>query len=141
MSTNSQAYSQYKTSMIETASPAKLLLMLYDAAIRNLERAKQAIDDKDNEATHKHLVKAQDIILELMYSLNMDYEISKSLFSLYEYMHHQLVQANVKKNKEMIDEVLTFMVELRNTWDEAIKKLAASSKTAEKTTERFDVKG
>lgn len=141
MSTNTQAYSQYKTSMIETASPAKLLLMLYDAAIRNLERAKKAIDDKDNEATHKHLVKSQDIILELMYSLNMDYDISKSLFSLYEYMHHQLIQANIKKNKELIDEVLTFMVELRNTWDEAIKKLAASSKPAAQSNERFDVKG
>ncbi|MGE5418046.1 MAG: flagellar export chaperone FliS [Acidobacteriota bacterium] len=141
MSTNSQAYSQYKTSMIETASPAKLLLMLYDAAIRNLERSKKAIDDKDNEATHKHLVKAQDIILELMYSLNMDFEISKSLFSLYEYMHHQLIQANVKKNKELIDEVLTFMVELRNTWDEAIKKLASSSKQEGPATQGFDVKG
>lgn len=115
------AYDQYKNTSVGTASPGKLLLMLYDAAIRNLDKAQQAILDKDINTSHKLLVKTQDIIKEFMCTLNMDYEISKSLFSLYEYMYNQLVQANIKKDPELVAEVRGYLSELRDTWQIALR--------------------
>ncbi len=122
MGVGMNAYQQYRNSAVETASPGALLLMLYDAAIQSLEGARSAIEAKDMAQAHRHLTKAQDIVLELMSTLNMDYEISKSLWSLYDYLYRQLVQANVKKSVELIDEVNSFMCELRETWREAVKK-------------------
>jgi flagellar protein FliS len=119
---DAQAYSSYRKAAVETISPGKLLLMLYDGAVKNLDTAQKAIADQDMNTAHQQLVKAQDIILELMATLNMDYEISKSLYSLYEYLHHQLVQANLKKDQQLIEEVRSFLVELRDAWDEAVKK-------------------
>lgn len=121
------AYEAYKNTAIETASPGKLLLMLYDGAIRNLDNARQAILDHDTAASHKHLLKAQDIILELMCTLNMDYDIAKNLYSLYDFMYRQLVQANVKKDPEMAAEVRGLLAELRETWDQAIKKVGSTA--------------
>lgn len=122
MSVNTQAYSQYKTSMVETASPGRLLLMLYDAAIKNLDIANAALPEKDFIKVHTHLIKTQEIILELKASLNMDIAISESLCNLYDYMYKQLVFANVKKTSEPILEVRDYLAELRSTWEEAIKK-------------------
>lgn len=122
MSTNPQAYNQYRQSMVETASPGRLLLLLYEAAIRNLDGAKKAMNDNDLIATHTYLVKTQDIVQELKCTLNMDYEISKSLFNIYDFLYNQLVQANIKKNVELIDEVRNFLKDLKETWQEAISK-------------------
>jgi len=126
MSIQAQVYMNYKNSTVETASPGKLLLMLYNAAIRDLESAIQRIAEKDLEAAHKLIIKAQDIITEFMCTLNMDYEISEKLLSLYEYLHHRLVEANVRKDVEIITEVLGFLVELRDTWQEAVNKTSGT---------------
>lgn len=123
MSMNAQAYNTYKKANVETAAPGKLLLMLYDGAIRNIDNAKKAIEEKDMNTAHQQIIKAEDIFLELIGSLNMDYEISNQLFNLYEYLHYQLVQANMKKDISMLDEVRGFLVEMRNTWEEAIKSV------------------
>lgn len=130
MSMNAQAYNNYKRATVETSSPGKLLLMLYDGAIKNIGEAKKAIAEKDINTAHQKLIKTQDIILELISSLNMDYEISNSLFSLYEYVHHQLVQANLKKDAVILDEVTGILTELRNTWAEAIKTAGAAKMSA-----------
>ncbi|NSW83193.1 MAG: flagellar export chaperone FliS [Syntrophothermus sp.] len=122
MSVNINAYQQYRNSTVETASPGTLLLMLYDAAIQNLEGAKRAIEGNDMAGAHNYLTRAQDIVLELMSTLNMEYQISKSLWSLYDYLYRQLVQANVKKSLELVEEVYGFMTELRDTWREAVRK-------------------
>lgn len=121
------AYEAYKNTAIETASPGKLLLMLYDGAIRNLDNARQAILDQDTVASHKHLLKAQDIILELMCTLNMEYDIAKNLYALYDFMYRHLVQANVKKDPEMVVEVRELLAELRATWDQAVKKVGSTA--------------
>lgn len=121
MSVNAQAYEQYKNSIVETASPGRLLLMLYDAGIRNLDGARQAIDENNVQEAHKCLLRAQEIVVELMSTLNMDYDIAKNLYNLYEYFYRQLVQANIGKNAELVDEVRDFMAELRDTWREAIR--------------------
>ncbi|MGE5396022.1 MAG: flagellar export chaperone FliS [Chitinophagales bacterium] len=128
MSSNPQAYSQYKTSMVETSSPGKLLLMLYDAAVKNLENAQRAMQEKDLMRAHQGLVKTQDIIAELKCTLNMDFEISRNLFSLYEYIYNQLVQANVRKSPELVEEALSFIIELRSVWQEAFKATSLGPK-------------
>jgi flagellar protein FliS len=99
-----------------TASSGKLLLMLYDGAIKFLRFSKVAIDEKDFARANNYLLRVQDIITELMSTLNMDIEISKSLFALYDYMKYRLVQANTSKDKEAINEVQNMLTELRDTW-------------------------
>lgn len=121
MSAQAQAYDYYRKASIETVSSEKLLIMLYDGAIRFLGNAQKAIDDKDIEQVHNQIVKAEDIIIELMSTLDMQYEISASLYSLYEYMYRRLVEANIAKDKDIIEEVKSFMSQLRDTWAEAIE--------------------
>lgn len=119
----SNAYSIYQQNEVLTASKGKLLLMLYDGAIKFLKFADAAIDEKDLENANKNICKAQDIISELMVTLNMDYEISKSLYALYDYMKYRLIQANIKKDKQMIDEVIEMLADLRDTWQKAMTML------------------
>lgn len=114
------AYALYQQNEVLTASRGKLLLMLYDGAIKFLRFSKVAIDEANIENTNKYLCKVQDIISELMVSLDMKYEISKSLYALYDYMKYRLIQANIKKDKAMVDEVLGMLVELRETWEKAM---------------------
>ncbi|HBQ25186.1 MAG TPA: flagellar export chaperone FliS [Syntrophomonas sp.] len=128
MNVNAQAYDNYKKTTVETAAPGKLLLMLYDGAIRNIDNAKEAIRQKDINMAHNQIIKAEDIVLELTASLNMDYEVSNHLSRLYEYLHYQLVQANLEKDIQKLNEVREFLADLRNTWEEAMKKTAVSSR-------------
>ncbi|MEN6460769.1 MAG: flagellar export chaperone FliS [Syntrophomonas sp.] len=142
MSMNAQAYDNYKKTTVETSSPGKLLLMLYDGAIKNIETAIKAIEEKDINTAHQKLIRTQDIILELISSLNMDYEISKGLFSLYEYINHQLVQANLKKDVNILQEVCSLVAELRDTWAEAIKTTTpAKTQTTVQTGSQAGVSG
>ncbi|KUK13467.1 MAG: flagellar secretion chaperone FliS [bacterium] len=117
-------YEQYRQTQVQTAKPEQLLLMLYDGAIGFLKRAKVAIEERNIEEAHTFLVKTQDIIVELMVSLNMEVgELALNLFRLYEYMHHRLVEANINKDTKPIDEVLRMLQDLRDAWDMAIKKM------------------
>ena len=115
------AYSQYRQTAVQTSSPEKLLLMLYDGAIRFLGQAIKAIEEKDVAGRNTNLLKAQDIIREFMCTLNMDYEISKNLLGLYDFFLQRLIEANVKNDKEIIQEVQGWLIELRDTWTEASK--------------------
>jgi flagellar protein FliS len=112
----------YKRVEIETASPTKLLLMLYDAAIQRCESAAENMRRGELEPAHFDLLKVQDILTELMVAL--DFEASdapvKELFALYDYMHRTLVQANVHKQADPVDEVAGLLSQLRRTWVEAI---------------------
>lgn len=123
MSANAQAYNQYRKSVVETVAPEKLLLMLYDAAIKNINNAKRAIEEKDIGRAHEQIMKTEEVIVELMATLNMEYEISERLFALYEYFYHRLTLANAKKDIKILEEVEGFLMELRETWQEAISVL------------------
>lgn len=120
---NAQAYNQYKNATVETVSPEKLLLMLYEGTVKFIENAQQAIAAKDMNLAHQQNIKAQNIILELMATLKMDYEISHKLYALYEYLYFQLVQANIKKDAAVLEEVKGFIAELRDAWAAAVKSL------------------
>ena len=112
----------YENQQIETASPEQLLLMLYDGAIRFLNEALRAMRDEDWETYNAKLIKTQNIVSELMASLDMKLagELGQNLFKLYDYLHYRLVQANMKKDVDMVDEVLKHLKDLRVTWAEAI---------------------
>lgn len=112
----------YLRNQVNTARPEDLTLMLYNGAIKFLNQAKMAIEKKDIPKANSSLVKTQDIITELMTTLNMDYEISKSLVSLYDYMKNRLIEANIAKDVAAIVEIESMLLELRNTWATAMKQ-------------------
>lgn len=114
---------QYQQTQIQTASPEKILIMLYDGAIQFLNKAKMAVENKSIEETHNNIISAQRIITEFMNTLDMKAggEMAQNLFNLYEYLHYRLVQANLKKDISMIDEVIDHLKDLKQTWEEAIR--------------------
>lgn len=114
-----QVYNQYRKTTVETMTPTKLLLMLYDGALNSLRCAAKAVDEKDMNIAHSQLVKAQDIVAELMATLNMEYDISHQLLALYDYLYRRLVEANTTKDKAIIEEVYQFLSELRDTFAQA----------------------
>lgn len=116
----SQAGNAYKTNEVMTASPKKLVIMLYEGAVKFLKLAKLSMSDGNIEKTHQSIVKAQNILTELMSTLNFEEggDIAKNLMALYEYMYQKTIRANVEKNPEHLDEVITFLEDLRDTWNQ-----------------------
>lgn len=112
------ANNAYKNNQVMTAPKKKLLLMLYDGAIKDLTLAEISLENKDNEKVNHHLIKAQNIITELMCTLNFEAggDIAKNLYQLYDYLYFKLIRANVDKDGDSIREVKKFMEELRDTW-------------------------
>lgn len=128
---NHKPYAQYKQTSIETAGPAKLLIMLFDGEIKFLNQAIEAIDNKNNEKANLFLWKAMEIVQELVISLDMNINIAHNLYALYDYFYKRLIAANIKKDRAIVVEVLQFMLELRETWAQA----AIAAKSGEKVTE------
>ena len=111
----------YKRQQIMMASPAELTLMLYNGAIRFINESIMALENGDMPKSHNANIKAQNIVREFMVTLDMQYEISQSWASLYEYIHYRLVQANLKKDREMLTEARGLLTELRDAWHAAMK--------------------
>jgi len=111
----------YQQNSIKTASKEKLLLMLYEGLERFLKISIIAIDEKDIEKANTYLKKAQAIFTELMCSLNMQDggEIAKSLMLMYDYLSRRTVEANIKKDKIIVEEVLRFTRELKEAFEQA----------------------
>lgn len=120
-------YAQYQQAQIETAPPEQLLLMLYDGAIRFSNVAKKAIEDKDFQVANTHCMKVQNILTELIVTLDMEVggELAQNLFDLYDYMNRLSMQANLQKDPGPIDEILTHLKELRMAWAQAAKNVGA----------------
>ena len=125
-------YAQYQQIQVDTASPERLLLMLYEGLIRFLNAGKQGIVDRKFDVAHRNITKAQDIILEFMATLNMQDggEVAQNLFDLYDYFNNRLRQANLTKNAEIVDEVLGFVRQLHEAWVAAAKNVAAERKAS-----------
>lgn len=113
-------YNQYKENAINTASKGELLIMLYDGAIKFCNQAIIAIEQKDIENTNNYIIRVEDIILELQATLDSKYEISKSLNLLYDYIYRRLVEANIKKNKEILEEVKELLKPIRDSFKKAM---------------------
>ena len=115
------AYNQYKENSIFTASPEELTLMLYNGLVKFIMRGIDSIEKKNIQEAHTNIIKAQNIVSEFMNTLDMNYEISGSLNSIYDYMLSRLIDANVAKDKDILEEVLGFAKVLRDTWEQAMK--------------------
>lgn len=115
------AYAQYNNSKILTASPAELTLMLYDGAIKFCNIAIVAVEQKDIEKAHINIQKTQRIIEHFRLTLDMKYEVAKDFDRVYEYLVGRLVQANVKKDEEILKEVLDHLHSMRDTWKEVMR--------------------
>ena len=120
---NAASAMAYKKQQIMTASPAELTLMLYNGAIRFVSESIMALENGDLPKCHNANIKAQNIVREFMVTLDMQYEISQSWAALYEYIHHRLVQGNLKKDREMLVEARGLLTELRDAWHAAMKSV------------------
>lgn len=114
-------YQAYENNQVLFAKGEELTLLLYQGAIKFIEQAKLALEKNDLQRAGNRMIKAQNIISELMVTLNMDIEISKSLLLLYDYVKQRLIDANLKKDAKILNEVQGMLVELLGTWTEAIK--------------------
>lgn len=117
---NSQ-YQQYNNSKVLTASPAELTLMLYEGAIKFCNIAIVAIEKKDMQKAHTNIMKAEKIIDHLRVTLDMKYPVAEDFDRIYEYLDWRLVQANMKKDPAMLEEVLMHLRSVRDTWKEVMR--------------------
>lgn len=117
----SNPYQQYQQNTVNTSTPQELTLMLYNGLVRFLKLAHQGIEEKNIEKANNNIIKSQNIITEFMSTLNMQYEISDGLYLLYDYMNRRLLEANIKKDKSIVEEVIANAEDLRETWAQAMK--------------------
>jgi len=115
------AYAQYNNNKILTAKPAELTLMLYDGAIKFCNIAIAAIDEKDIQKAHKNIIKVQKIIDYLRQTLDTKYEVAKDFENIYEYLSQRLILANIKKDKEILEEVNEHLHSVRDNWKEVMR--------------------
>lgn len=118
------AYAQYKNSKILTASPAELTLMLYEGAIKFCNIAIEACKEKDIEKAHIHIVKTERIIDHLRITLDMKYPVAKDFEMIYSYLTDRLIEANMSKDAEILEEVNTHLRSVRDNWKEVMKVAA-----------------
>ena len=126
MSAYGKYQNAYKRASVNTMDQNKLIVMLYDGAIKNITFGVEQMRLGNVEKTHTHLVKSKNIVAELMASLNMDKggEVAKNLRSLYSYMFGQLIESNMSKNPEPALLVRKLLIELREAWVAIGKKSA-----------------
>jgi len=114
---------QYRKNEIETAAPGKVLLLLYDAAIQFLNKAKIEFEQGETEQVTTSIYSCQKIILEFMNTLDMENggTLAENLYNLYDYLYRALVDANFNHDLKKIEEVLRHLKSLRETWQKAIE--------------------
>lgn len=127
-------YNQYKENSIFTSTPEELVLMLYNGLVKFIMQAQSAINDRNYEKANEALKRAQDIVVHFQSTLDMRYEISKDFMRMYDYIYRRLIEANIRKNSNILDELLAFTKDLRDTWTKAMKlaKLPGKKQTAVK---------
>lgn len=141
-----KGYAAYQNTNIKTASQGKLVVLLYEAAVKNLKNAESLIDEENKikpsnmEKFGKFLQKAQAIITELQVSLDMEKggEIAKNLMSLYIYFNQELISVNIKHDKTKLEYIEQQMSELLKAWKEAS---ASASQTLVQHTQALNIEG
>ncbi|MDR0434722.1 MAG: flagellar export chaperone FliS [Gracilibacteraceae bacterium] len=114
-------YQNYKQQAIYNMTPPELLILIYDELVKRVHLSETALENKDIDGAHKHLLRAQDIIRYLSVTLKDGYEISGTLDKLYDFFLQQLVLANVRKDPAILAEILPMIEELRDAWHQAGK--------------------
>ena len=115
------AYAQYNNSKVLTASPAELTLMLYEGAIKFCNVAIDAVERKDISNAHTNIVKVENIIDYLRKTLDMKYPVAQDFERMYVYLDQRLVEANVKKDVEILEEIRDHLHAIRDNWKEVMR--------------------
>ena len=121
----------YKNQQVMTAPPEELTLMLYNGAISFVNESMKALEQNNIQQAHNANLKAQNIVREFIATLDMQYEISQSLFRMYDYIEYRLIHANMDKDKCQLEEAKQLLLELRDSWYQAMK-LARSQRAVGK---------
>ena len=114
-------YAQYNNSKVLTASPAELTLMRYEGAIKFCNVAIVAVEQRDIPKAHTNIVKVQRIIDYLRQTLDMKYPVAQDFENIYVYLSQRLVEANLKKDKEILEEINMHLHSVRDTWKEVMR--------------------
>ncbi|WP_421381436.1 flagellar export chaperone FliS [Bacillus salacetis] len=114
-------YKTYQNNSVTTASPGELTLMLYNGCLKFIQLAKKGIEDKNIEQKNINIQKAQNIVSELMVTLNMDVGVSENIMKLYDFIHRRLVEANIKNDLGALQEAEELITDFRDTWKQVIQ--------------------
>ncbi len=114
-------YAQYNNSKVLTASPAELTLMLYEGAIKFCNIAVMAMEKKDVQKAHNNIIRVQRIIEEFRSTLDRKYPVAEDFDRVYVYILKRLLEANIKKDPEILEEILEHLRSMRDTWVEVMK--------------------
>lgn len=117
-----QAYAEYNRNKVLTASPAELTLILYEGAIKFCNIAIIGLEQNDMEKTHNNIVKVENIIEEFQATLNHKYPVAEDFDKIYRYIYDLLIEANIKKDKELLERALDELRGMRDTWKEVMVK-------------------
>jgi flagellar protein FliS len=128
------AYGTYLQKEVEGASQGKLIVMLYDATVKFARAGIKAIEEKNIEEAHNNIIRAENIIYELMSTINVEEggEIAQHLLKLYDYIIWELVDANTQKNAEKLENVIKIINPVRAAWKEVVAKEGKAATTEEK---------
>ncbi len=122
MALAANAYAQYANTKASTAKPAELTLMLYDGAIKFCNIAEGALESRDVQKANDNIIKVERIIEYLQATLDMKYEVAKDFDRMYKYIYSRLLEANIKKDLAIIQEVNGHLHAIRDTWIEVMKR-------------------
>ena len=112
-------YRKYKEQSINTMTDGEALILLFDESIKSLTKARHLCYNKDYTGFEKEVTKTRTIILELDKNLDKKYPISADLHKLYEYVTYELARLLTNRKIDLLDQIMPFLVELRDTWKEA----------------------
>lgn len=113
-------YLRYQQQSVNTATPQELTLMLYNGCIKFLNLAQIAMEQKNMEQKNLNIQKAENIIDELNLTLDMKYEVSKNLRSLYDFIYQKMIDANITNDQVLLEEIKVLVSDIRDTWKEAM---------------------
>ncbi|MCH6266830.1 flagellar export chaperone FliS [Neobacillus citreus] len=113
-------YQTYQKQAVNTSKPEELTLMLYQGMVKYIRLSKIALQNQQIEDSHHYNLRTQDILSELMVTLKQEYSIAESLLRVYDYMKIRLIEANLHKKIELLEEVEQFAVQLTETWAAAM---------------------
>ena len=116
-----QGYAAYANNKVAKASPGELTLMLYEGAMKFCNIAIVGVEEKNIQKAHTNIIKVENIIEEFQSTLNHNYPVAKDFDAVYTYLMDRLREANFKKDKEILEEVLKHLRTMRDTWKEVMQ--------------------
>lgn len=116
-------YAKYKQQSVMTMTQGDMINLLFDETINRLNKGLLGLEVRDYEASNTHFKKAQAIISHLASTLDQQYPVSQNLSSLYEYFNYQIIQANVRKSPDQVNEILPMITELKEAFAQADKQV------------------